>query len=576
MKTKLCLLMAPVLLAQTACEENAQFTVATTEQPVMIDLQDVTAESGVDFTSTSGRLPTTEILEVNGGGIALFDYDRDGDPDLFIANGATLDSPQVGPGSRLFRNDSGPSHIRFTDVTEQAGINLYRWAMGAAAGDYDGDGFIDLHVSCWGQNALLRNMGDGSFKEITQEAGLSDDAWSTSSAFGDIDADGDLDLYVVNYLQFDPDNPPEAATYKGQRVLAGPHGLPAQSDRLWINQGDGSFLDAVSLGIIDPVEPAYGLNVIILDFDADGRQDILVGNDSMANALYRQADTPEESGRMINLGHDSGLATNMHGGEQATMGMAVADLDGDAVPELFTTNFSADTNTLHQSMGEANWVDRTRQYGLGLRSRPWLGWTTGFMDLDGDEDEDLIILNGHVYPDATMDTMDSNYEQPPQVLLQEDGRFLPLAPKPGDTWLGQPRRDRAGAFGDLDGDGDLDLVTAELNGPVRIIGNFTSLPPQRQATIIHLLDDRPDVQNTTGLGASIQFIKDENKRKTIRWIHSGGAFQSANDAAAHFTLPAATEQWEFHVTWPDGVITRHKTSPAASLTLKASEAMEVE
>ena len=573
MKMKLQLASTLTLVFLASCEQQSARIEKTSEQIVMIDFQDVTTESGLEFVTTSGRLPTTEILEVNGGGIALFDYDNDGDPDLFVSNGATLDSPRVGPGSRLFRNDSGPDGIRFTDVTEQSGIDLYRWAMGAAAGDFDGDGFIDLHITCWGRNALLQNQGDGSFKEVTREAGIADVAWSTSSAFGDVDGDGDLDLYVVNYLEFDPANPPTAATYKGQRVLAGPHGLPPQADRLWINQGDGSFLDATSLDLIEALEPAYGLNVIILDFDGDGRQDILVGNDSMANALYRHAGTADQTPMLINRGHDSGLATNMHGGEQATMGMAIADLDGDAVPELFTTNFSADTNTLHQSMGSGNWGDRTRQYGLGLRSRPWLGWTTGFIDLDGDDDEDLIILNGHVYPGATLDTMDSDYEQPPQVLVQQDGRFTPVAPKPGDTWLGQPRRDRAGAFGDLDGDGDLDLVTAELNGPVRIIGNFTTLPPHRRAVMVHLIDDRPGIQNTSGLGASIQFMEDGDQIGSVRWIHSGGPFQSASDSAAQFSLPAGMNQCNFRVIWPDGTVTRHEARPESTITLKATEAL---
>ncbi|MAT80537.1 MAG: hypothetical protein CMJ29_02695 [Phycisphaerae bacterium] len=540
----------------------------TPEPPPTVRFMDVTETTGLDFVSTCGALPSTEILEMSGGGIALFDYDNDGDPDVFIANGATLDSPTKGPGCRLFRNDSNGKQIQFVDVTPDSGITLDRWAMGVAAGDVDGDGFIDLHVTCWGPNALLRNRGDGTFEDVTAEFGLVDDAWSTSSAFGDIDGDGDLDLYVVNYLEFDPRNPPPNARYKGQAVAAGPQGLTPQSDRLWIND-EGLFRDAVDLGAVDPILPSYGLNVVILDFDGDGRQDITVGNDSMANDLLVHEE--REHGqplKLINIGRQSGLAANLDGSEQATMGMAIGDVDGDGRPDLFTTNFSSDTNTLHRSMDAGGWQDRTRQYGLGMSSRPWLGWTTAFVDLDHDDDEDLIILNGHVYPNATLDTMDAEYEQPPQVLIRSGDRFTPLEHGRMDNWLGVPRRDRAGALGDLDGDGDLDLVTAELNGPVRIIQNQTNAPSSRRSVMVHLNDDREGCSNRHGLGSRIQSV---NEPRSTRWIYSGGAFQSANDPAASFSLPSSAERWQFDVTWPDGMTTRHEITPEARTVITRSD-----
>ncbi|MCH2133028.1 MAG: VCBS repeat-containing protein [Phycisphaerales bacterium] len=548
-----------ILVGLSSCAEPPP------EAPPRVSFVDVTGNSGIQFTSTSGQLPSSEILEVNGGGLALFDADNDGDPDLFVANGATLQSPRSGSGSRLYRNDSQPGRIQFTDVTESSGIRLYRWAMGAAAGDYDGDGLIDLHVTCWGPNALLRNLGNGQFEEVTVTAGIDDDAWSTSSAFGDVDGDGDLDLYVVNYLEFDPANLPRPASYKGQRVMAGPHGLTAQADRLWINQGDGTFRDAVESGHLESIEPAYGLNAIILDFDGDGRQDVLVGNDSMANDLYVHAEAPGEVLRLRNDGRTSGLAANMDGAEQATMGMAICDVDADGRPDLFTTNFSADTNTLHRSAPSGQWLDRTRQYGLGLRSRPWLGWTTAFLDVDHDGDEDLIILNGHVYPNATPDTMDAEYEQPPQVLIREGDRFNPLKPHQADTWLGIPRRDRAGALGDLDGDGDFDLVTAELNGPIRVIENRTGHSRQYRSMVIHLRDDRFGVSNRTALGSRIRSLDPPGP---VRWLHSGGPFQSASDAAVHLSIPVDIQSWPVEVTWPDGDVTQHVITPAPRITIE--------
>lgn len=538
------------------------------EEPVEIRLVDVTDQSGLDFVTTCGSSPSTQILEVNGGGVAFIDYDNDGDPDLFVANGATLDSPHEGPGSKLFRNDSQSGRIRYTDVTKTSGIHLNRWAMGASTGDIDGDGWADLHITCWGPNALFRNRGDGTFEDITTSAGLFGDAWSTTSCFGDVDADGDLDLYVVNYLEFDPLNPPRPARFKEQDVLAGPRGLPPQADRLWINEGDGTFTDAAEKRVLTMPSPAYGLNAIILDFDGDGRQDIIVGNDSMANHLFVNAPKESDELSLHDVGQASGIATNMDGSEQATMGMAVVDLDANGEPDLFTTNFSADTNTLHRNVEQGVWQDRTRQYGLGMPSRPWLGWTTAFVDLTGDGLEDLIILNGHVYPNASLETMDSEYEQPPQVLIRSGDRFIAIDPTDDDNWLGIPRRDRAGVLGDIDGDGDFDLVTAELNGPVRIIQNQTQLPRRVRPVVVHLQDDRPNVQNGSGIGSRIRLLSDV---PSTRWIHSGGAFQSAHDSAACFHVSRAAESMVFEITWPDGTVTLHDVSPAARMTIRHSQ-----
>ena len=551
-----------IALSLASCKQ------AQEEPSPRVRFVDVTEGSGLDFTTTSGRQPSRQILEVNGGGIALFDYDNDGDPDLFVANGATLDSPDVGPGCRLFRNETESGEIRFTDVTTTAGIDLDRWAMGVATGDIDGDGYVDLHVTCWGPNAMLRNRGDGTFEDITTIAGIDDDAWSTSSAFGDIDGDGDLDLYVVNYLEFDPSAPPPPTRYKEQDVLSGPQGLVPQADRFWINDGQGRFEDAGRLGMIERSEPAYGLNAIIIDFDDDGRQDILVGNDSMGNNLFVHSESEGEPLTLIDAGRASGLSANMDGSEQATMGMAVGDLDADGRPDLFTTNFSADTNTLHRSLDGGGWQDRTRQYGLGMPSRPWLGWTTVFLDVDYDGLEDLIILNGHVYPNATIETMDSRYEQPPQILLRRGDRFNSLEADENDNWLGVPRRDRAGAVGDLDGDGDPDLVTAELNGPVRVIQNQTPSPADRQPIMIHLEDDRPWTSNKNGLGSRLRLI---STPPVTRWIHSGGAFQSAHDAAAFLTLPTENKTSSLEITWPDGDVTIHEIRYATHLLIRHSE-----
>jgi enediyne biosynthesis protein E4 len=227
---------------------------------------EITADSGIAFTNTCGRVPAQQILEVNGGGLGLVDFDNDGDLDLFIANGATLEDPEHGPGSRLYENLGG---FKFKDITDQAGISLKRWATGVAAADYDGDGFDDIFVSCYGPDVLLKNDGHGKFIDVTTAAGLGDPRWGASAAFGDIDNDGDLDLYVCHYLEFDPKRPPLPAKFKEVVVMGGPHGMMAQADVLYENQGDGTFRDISVISGCAAAKPSFGLNVVIVYFDLD-------------------------------------------------------------------------------------------------------------------------------------------------------------------------------------------------------------------------------------------------------------------------------------------------------------------
>ena len=496
-------------------------------------------EAGIDMTTTSGTEPSTQILEVNGGGLGLIDFDNDGDLDLFIANGATLNDPENGPGSRLFEN---LGNLRFQDVTADSGINLTRWAMGVAVGDFDGDRLDDLYITCYGQNVLLKNKGNGRFVDVTESAGVGDDRWGTSCAFGDIDNDGDLDLYVVNYLQFDAANPPGRSHFKGKEVMAGPHGLPAQHDILYENLGDGTFRDITAAAGCLPPQPRYGLGVILLDFDSDGRHDIFVGNDSMPNFLFRNLGEQ----RFEERGVFSGVAANIDGGEQATMGIAVADVDANGYPDLFTTNFSSDTNTLHLNLDGAFFDDRTQQYGLALISRPYLGWSSGFYDFDLDGYEDLLMFNSHVYPQATMDAMDSDYQQTPLLFARNAGRFNRLTDPQIGTFLNQQHRDRGAVFADLDHDGDIDVIASELNGPIRLLRNDH---PGGNWLSIALNDKRESSRNHRGLGSRIELTYSNGIQR--RWIYCGG-FQTSIAPEAHFGLAADVQEAAAIIVWPDG------------------------
>jgi hypothetical protein len=503
---------------------------------------DATAAAGIDFTATSGKEPSSEILEVNGGGVALFDYDNDGDLDIFFANGATMEDTEQGPGSRLYANDG---RGRFEDVTEQVGIRLKRWAMGVAVGDYDADGDDDLYVTCYGANVLLRNdaVGEGRrFVDVTEQAGVGDTRWGSSAAFGDVDGDGDLDLYVVNYVRFDVAKPPPRKMFKGAPIFGGPAGMRAEEDALYSNDGDGTFTNVTHAWGCMPSRPAYGLGVVIQDFDDDGRQEVYVGNDSMENFLFRRG----EDGRCKELGVLSGLASNYDGRTQATMGIALGDVDGNGRVDLFTTNFSSDTNTLHLNLGRSLYDDRTSQFGLAAVSRPFLGWGAGFYDFDLDGDEDLFVVNGHIYAEAETHEIDSEYRQP-VLLFERDGRQFRRNETAGAP-VREPYSGRAAAFGDLDDDGDVDVVMVTLNDRARL---FRNEAPRRDVVVVEL---RGGSGNRTGLGSRVELSSGETTQR--RWIH-GGSFQSVNAPLAYFGAPGKKPR--LTVRWEDGTTVDYGT-----------------
>jgi hypothetical protein len=519
---------------------------------VPIRFTDVTTSSGIDFTMTSGRKPATEIVEVKGGGLALIDYDNDGRLDLFVPNGATLRSPTEGPGCRLFKNLGG---LSFRDVTEEALLTFNRWGMGVAVGDYDGDGFDDVYITCFGRNALLRNQGDGTFADVTDAADVGDEAWGTGCAWSDLDGDGDLDLYVANFLHFDPANPPPHTTFKDVEVFAGPVGLPPTADVLYENLGDGTFRNVTAESGCGAVSPMYGLNVAILDFDGDGKPDIFVGNDSSPNFLFQNLGGM----RFKDIGMQSGLAANGEGAFQATMGIAIADVNGNGLPDVFTSNFSSDTNTLHINLARMIFEDRTQLYGLGSVSTTFLGWATAFYDFGHDGWEDLIVFNGHVYPHATRATLDSDLLQPPLLFERRGRRFERVAAEESGPWLDEAYCDRSAVFGDLDSDGDVDIIVGELNGPVRVLRNDRNGGAWLS---VELQDNRPGVMNHRAIGSLVDVV--EGERTHRRWVYSGGSFQSSSSLAAHFGFEAPPAKPKLRVIWPDGEVSAFDSVPLNS------------
>jgi len=523
------------------------------DTPSTIHMDDVTARSGIDFATCSGVDPSTQILEVKGGGVALIDFDADGDWDLFFPNGATLASPTTGPGARLYENLGG---MQWRDVTAQSGIDHRAWSFGTAIGDYDGDGRDDIFVACFGQNRLWRNLGQGRFADATRSAGLAGETgWSTSAAFADLDGDGDLDLYVTRYVEYDPKKPVQPAHLRGLQVINGPRGISPLSDMLFENLGNGTFADrSESSGIRAPAA-SYGLNAAVLDLTGDGRADIFVANDSRPNFLLRNLGNM----RFEDIGTRVGVATNIEGLEQASMGIAVGDVNGDGRADLLTTNFSDDTNTLMVSRADGFFDDATARFGVGSPSRTLCGWAAAFADLDHDADEDLFIVNGHVYPQATKAALNSDYAQPLLVMERVDTRFRSLAPT--QPWLQAAHRDRSAVMADLDRDGDLDAVVVGLNQPVRILRNTHDT---KDDWAVIALNDPASRGNRGGVGARIEL--QDGAQRQVRWIVGGGPFQSNSAAEAHFGLgpeKAGAAPPQVRVTWADGRISEQPVQRGA-------------
>ncbi len=487
-----------ILFCITAC--------STQEEPGnRISFTEVDAE--ID-SAHSEKSDSESILEVNGSGMGLFDFDKDGDFDLFVAN---ANAP-----CRLYENISQDT-IKFREVTEKIKCQQLVGATGVAIGDANGDDYDDIYITSHGQNRLLLNMQGDWFEDVTKRANVGDERWGTSARFGDLDGDGDNDLYVCNYLDFDQSNLPAKASYKGEDVFGGPHGLPPQYDVVYENIGDGIFKDVTEVWGFQN-KPSFALNASIIDFNNDGHLDVFVGNDSMANYLF--LNDGNQPPYFVNTGVASGVAANGDGSMQATMGIGISDVSGNGRADVFTTNFSSDTNTLHLNQVTGFFDDRTKRYGLGLPSRTYLGWTCGFHDFDLDGDDDLYIVNGHVYPNATMSTMDSAHKQAPLLFEREGERFAQI------KQLGE-YEDRAAVFGDLDNDGDIDIIVAQRSGVIRILRNNAD-PPSVQRHIVE-----------APLGARI-VIKFTDGTSVTKWFTDGSGFQSSSEPLP-IILPANAE-----------------------------------
>lgn len=515
--------------------------------------EDYTKQSGLTaFKHRSGTREKATIIEVDGSGVALIDYDNDGWLDIYLVNGSTfgaLRGTEAAPKAMLFHNNRDGT---FTDVTEKAGVANERWGFGVAVGDFDNDGWPDIYVSNFGKNRLYRNNHDGTFTDIAEKAGVAVGGWSTGATWGDYDRDGRLDLFVPGYIQFDAEHPtfagkngvsPSSCEFRGISVFCGPLGLPGDKDHLFHNNGDGTFTEvSVKAGVSDP-NGSYGWSSVFVDVDDDGWLDLVVANDSVPNYLYRN----NRNGTFKDDSYMSGFALNADGRAQASMGLGVGDYNRDGKVDFYVTTFSDDYKTLFRNDGDGEFSDVTAEAGLLQPSIPFLGWGAGFLDFDNDGLLDIFSANGHVYVAADGAGWGTTWAQRPLLFRNLNGRRFEEVPPATGSGLAVVIPGRGAAFGDLFNTGKIDVVINNIDREPTLLRNVVK--NANHWLTLKLIGGPKSPRDA--IGAKI-FVTAGGVRQRAD-IFSGGSYCSSSDPRAHFGLGSANKIDKIEIHWPSGL-----------------------
>lgn len=509
-------------------------------------LVDIYRTTGINFVHTSAP-EKKYIVESMSGGVLLIDFDRDGWQDIYFTNAPTVEMVLKNKKSKslLYRNNGNGT---FTDVTDKAAVGFPGFAMGGAVADYNNDGYPDMYITCLGGNVLYKNNGDGTFSDVTKRAGVADGRWSAGAAFGDYDKDGFLDLMVVNYVNFNFDDMPTFGSlptckFRGLDVQCGPRGLKGSGDSFFRNNGDGTFTElSEKFGMHDP-QGFYGMQPVFSDFGNTGNLDVYVANDSTPNFLYRN----DGKGGWKDVSLVSGTAVSGDGSEQGSMGVAVGDYLHTGKFAIYVTNFMDEYNTLYKNNGNYDFTDASFEAKVAQATRPFVGWGTGFFDLDNDTWLDLFVVNGHVYPQMDQAFSTAKYRQSKLLFMNLGNGTFCNGTTLGGSALSERRVSRGAAFGDLDNDGHIDVVVEDLDSSPMILRN-TGDKTNHWVT----LELAAKQGNPLAIGARIK-LTTGNIVQTEE-IRSGGSYLSQNDLRVHFGLGKAPKIDSIEIRWNSGKV----------------------
>jgi hypothetical protein len=519
--------------------------------------EDVTKQAGLSgWTHKMGVPEKSFIIETNGSGVGLIDYDNDGWLDIYLVNGSTfdaLDGKETPPHAALFHNNHDGT---FTDVAAQAGVTNDRWGYGVSIADYDNDGWPDIYVGNYGKNRLYHNNHDGTFTDVAEKAGVALGNWSPGSAWGDYDGDGLLDLYVTGYVHFDRDSLPIAGSkavgyancqYRGVPVNCGPRGLKGEADHLFHNNGDGTFTDVTVKAGVEDKEHYYGFTAIFVSLKGNGKPDLVVGNDSEPNYLYIN----KGDGTFDDQSYESGFALNKDGREIASMGIAEGDYENNGLVDFFVTDFGDDYKVLYHNDGDASFTDVSYKAGVAQTTIPFVGWGDGFLDYDNDGWLDLFMVNGHVYPAVDQHGWGTTFAERPLLFhnvaeAKGTGRRFDYMPPVKGSGLAVVIPARGAAFGDLFNDGKIDVVINPVDGPPVLLRNVN--PDKHHWVEMKLVGTGKSPRDAT---CATVYLK-ANGMRMRQDVLASGSYISANDRRPHFGLGDATDAGTAEIHWPDG------------------------
>lgn len=524
-----------------------------------IVFKDITKEAGLSgWIHVMGNMDRKLIIDTNGSGVGLIDYDNDGWLDIYLVNGSTfdaMDGKTAPPHAALFHNNHDGT---FTDVAARAGVTNDRWGFGVTIADYDNDGWPDIFVSNWGKNRLYHNNHDGTFTDVAEKAGVTLGNWSAGGAWGDYDGDGKLDLFVSGYVHFDRNNLPYSHTpatgysyceFRGETVMCGPKNLEGEPDHLFHNNGDGTFTDvSVQAGVADQKNKYYGITPVFVDVNGDGKPDLIVANDSTLSYMYMN----RGNGKFEDDSYTTGFGLNEDGREAAAMGVAVGDYLNNGRLDFAVSDFSDEATLFFRADDKELFSEVSMQVGIGKITMPYLGWGDGFLDYNNDGWLDLMLINGHIYPAADRLDWGTSYAEKPLLFRNlHDGKF-DLVPAVKGTGLAEVISGRGAAFGDLFNDGHIDVIINTIDGPPVLLRNVDD--NHNHWVELKLVGGPKSPRDA--VGATVYLSADNIRQR--RDVISSGSYVSTNDPRLHFGLGTATDAGTAEIHWPSGTVEKVK------------------